>query len=59
MLRVCADATREQSRLRGVGWTVEERGSGGYLMYCVCGTLYEARDEREQQRRGHPFFFLF
>ena len=25
-------------------------------MYCVCGTLYEARDEREQQRRGHPFF---
>ena len=39
MLRVCADATREQSRLRGVGWTVGEGQRRLSHVLCVRDSL--------------------
>ena len=57
MLRVCADATREQSRLRGR--KDGRRGAAAAISCIVCAGLSMRRGTSGSSRDVDTLFFLF
>ena len=55
MLRVCADATREQSRLRG--WKDGRRGAAAAISCIVCAGLSMRRGTSGSSRDVDTLFF--
>ena len=57
MLRVCADATREQSRLRG--WKDGRRGAAAAISCIVCAGLSMRRGTSGSSRDVDTLFFSY